>query len=33
MGFKYGDLEIITPQDRYTQEECIIFGLKKNKRR
>ena len=30
MGFKYGDLEVITPQDRYTQEECTVFALKEN---
>lgn len=30
MGFKYGDLEVITPQDRYTQEECTVFCLKEN---
>lgn len=29
MGFKYGDLEIITPEDRYTQEECTVFVWKK----
>lgn len=30
MGFKYGDLEIITPEDRYTQGECTVFCLKEN---